>query len=359
MGVRSTRRARGGVRSGGGVPGRTLRIAAEYMHGSANAWYRAVLPLRELERRGHRVIWPGPGGYRELLSRTAEYDVFLLHHFFAEEHLELVRRLRRAGVAVVWDKDDDVEATPRFAPAYREYGGRRGVRRCFARSVEIAATASLMTTPSAHLAERYREQGVEHVEVIENHVAPEDRDGTRPRRPGVTIGIVAGGEHAQDFKRLRIDRILRRLLDAHEGVRVVTIGCAHDLPPGRHVARAPVPIEQLIAAERELDVGLAPLADIPFNRARSNVKLKEYATAGAMWLASPVGPYRGMGEAQGGVLVADRDWYATLERYVLDFQARAALMERARAWAQGESCDRAARRWEAAFRGALARARAG
>jgi len=341
------------------MPGRTLRIAAEYVSGSANAWYRAVLPLRELERRGHRVIWPGPGGYRELLSRTGEYDVFLLHHFFAEEHLELVRRLRGAGVAVVWDKDDDIANTPRFAPAYREYGGRRGVRRCFARSVEIAATASLMTTPSAHLAARYRERGVEHVETIENHVAPEDVGGARPRRQGVTIGIVAGGEHAQDFKRLRIDRTLRRLLDAHEGVRVVTIGCAHDLPEGRRVHRAHVPIEQLIAAERGFDIGLAPLADLPFNHARSNVKLKEYAAAGAMWLASPVGPYRGMGEAQGGALVGDRDWYATLERYVLDVEARTALMERARVWAQGESCDRAARRWEAAFRGAVTRGRAG
>lgn len=362
MGVRNTqRRGRGGgaARAGGRAPRHVLRIAGEYAHGTANAWYRAVLPLRELERRGHRVVWPGRGGYRELLARTSEFDVFLLHHFFAEQHLELVRQLRRKGVAVVWDKDDDIAATPRFAPAYREYGGRRGVKRGFARSVEIAATANLMTTPSAHLAQRYRDHGVEHVETIENHVAPEDCGGSRPRHQGVVIGIVAGGEHAQDFKRLKIDRTLQRLLRAREGVRVVTAGASHDLPEGRHVHRGPVPIEQLIATEREFDIGLAPLADLPFNRARSNVKLKEYAAAGAMWLASPVGPYRGMGEAQGGVLVEDGDWYAALDRYAGDAAARAGLMERARAWAQGESCDRAARRWELAFMRALAQARAG
>jgi hypothetical protein len=353
MGVGAPRRARGGARIGRG-----LRIAAKYLDGTANAYYRAMLPLRELERRGHRVLWPALHDERELLSGAPRFDVFLMHHFFREQELELVRRLAAQGVAVVWDKDDDISATPRRVPAYRGYGGRRGIRRGFDRSVELAASASLMTTPSAHLAGRYRELGVEHVETIENHVAPEHVVRERPRHQGVVIGITAAGEHAEDFKALRIDRVLQRLLRAHEGVRVVTIGWGHDLPASRHVHHSRVPIEQLVATERVFDVGLAPLADTAFNRARSNVKLKEYAAAGAMWLASPVGPYVGMGEAQGGVLVADGDWYATLERFVLDYEARLRLAERARAWARGQSADRAAGQWESALLRAVARTRA-
>jgi hypothetical protein len=358
MGAKNARRLRRGTRPAA-ASGRTLRIATSYMDGTANAYYRAMLPLRELERRGHRVLWPRRHDYRQLLgARQPSFDVFHLHHFFSEEELELVQRLSRQGVAVVWDKDDDISATPRRAPVYRSYGGRRGVKRGFARSVEIAATASLMTTPSEHLAGRYRERGVEHVEVIENHLAPEDLDGVRPRHAGVVIGITAGGEHHDDIKRLRIDQTLQRLLRAHDGVRVVTIGWGHDLPEHRHVHHPSVPIEELIATERHFDIGLAPLADTAFNRARSNVKLKEYAAAGAMWLASPVGPYVGMGKEHGGALVADDDWYATLERFVLDSGARARLMERARAWVRGQACDRVAARWEAAFVRAVARARA-
>ncbi|HKG03622.1 MAG TPA: glycosyltransferase [Conexibacter sp.] len=353
MGVGASRRARTGARAG-----RALRIAAKYLDGTANAYYRAMLPLRELERRGHRVLWPALHDEDELLFGTPTFDVFVMHHFFRDEELELVRRLARHGVAVVWDKDDDISATPRRVPAYKSYGGRRGLKHSFARSVEIAASASLMTTPSAHLAARYRELGVEHVEVIENHVAPEDLAQARPRHQGVVIGITAAGEHAEDFKALRIDRVLRRLLRAHEGVRVVTIGWGHDLPASRHVHHPYVPIEKLVAMEREFDIGLAPLADTAFNRARSNVKLKEYAAAGAMWLASPVGPYIEMGESEGGVLVADDDWYATLERYVLDFRARARLAERARAWAQQQSADRAVQQWETAILRAVARKRA-
>jgi hypothetical protein len=282
MGVGAPRRARTGVRRG-----RALRIAGKYVDGTANAYYRAILPLRELERRGHRVLWPALDDDDARLSGRPSFDVLLIHHYWREQDLELVQRLSRLGVAVVWDKDDDMSEMPRHVPAFRNTGGRRGVKRAFARSVEIAGTASLMTTPSDHLADRYRELGVDRIEVIENHVAPEHVARQRSRHQGVVIGITAAGEHADDFKALRIDRVLTRLLRAHEGVRVATIGCGLDLPPNRHAHHGYVPIEELVAAERMFDIGLAPLADTPFNRARSNVKLKEYAAAGAMWLASP------------------------------------------------------------------------
>jgi hypothetical protein len=357
MGVSRAGRARGRAEAAG-VRGTPLRIAALYAHDTANAHYRSVLPLRELERRGHRVMWPGEYDHDDLLAHASQLDLVHIHHFFSEHELALVEQLRRRGVAVVWDKDDDIAATVRRSPAYKAYGGRRGVKRSFDRSVRIAAAASLMTTPSAHLADRYRDEGVEHVEVIENYVAPEHVGGVRPRHPGIVIGITAAGEHGEDFKRLRIDKTLRRLLGAHAGVRVVTFGVPHDLPSERHTHRVDVPIDELIAAEREFDIGLAPLADTAFSRARSNVKVKEYAAAGAMWLASPVGPYRGMGEQEGGMLVEDGGWYDALERFVVDYRQRVALMERARGWVGRQSSDHAATRWEAAFRAAVARARA-
>ena len=329
-----------------------------YMDGTAAAYYRAILPLRELERRGHRVLWPARTDYGRLLADASGFDLLFVHHFYREQDLELMRRLTRAGVAVVWDEDDDIAETPRYAPVYREAGGRKGLKRAFTRCVEIAKTAQLMTTPSAHLADRYRAHGVELVEVIENHVAPEHVGRDRTRHQGVVIGMVAAGEHADDLKKLKVDRVLQRLLKAHEGVRVVTIGLHLDLPPGRHSHVPYVQIEELIAAERQFDIGIAPLADLPFSRARSNVKLKEYAAAGAMWLASPVGPYVGMGEQQGGMLVRDGEWYAALERFVLDFRARVRLMEQARAWARTQSADQAAAQWEAALTGAVERARA-
>ena len=46
-----------------------------------------------------------------------------------------------------------------------------------------------------------------------------------------------------------------------------------------------VPFVGLPAHMEVFDIGLAVIADIRFNRTRSNVKLKEYAALGIPWLA--------------------------------------------------------------------------
>jgi glycosyltransferase involved in cell wall biosynthesis len=335
-----------------------VRITALYIEGNANTYYRVLLPLRELERRGHEVLWPAKYRPAQLFAGKPRFDALLMHHFHDEEHRELVHRLRCHGVATVWDTDDDLSAMPKHDHEYKSYGRRRGIRRTAAEMVEVARAASLMTTPSAHLAQRYRERGVEQVEVIENHVAPEHVGGPRPRRQGVVIGITAAREHAEDLKRLRIARVLSRLVRAHPGTRIVTIGLPLDLTDERYEARSPVPIQQLVATESLFEIGLAPLCDTPFNRARSNVKLKEYAAAGAMWLASPVGPYAELGEEHGGLLVDDDAWFDVLDELVQDYRRRLELMERARAWARRQSADHAVKRWEAAFQRAMRQVRA-
>ncbi len=327
------------------------------MQNTANCHYRVEMPLRELARRGHEVLWPGQYDPHPVGAGRAGFDVLLMHHFFSEEALRFVELLNAAGVAVVWDKDDDIEVTPKWVPAYKAYGGRRGLKRSFAQSVAVARASSLMTTPSPHLAARYQAAGVEHVEVIENYLAPEDIGLPRPRRPGIVIGMCAGAEHREDHKSLGIDKALTRLLRERDGVRVVSIGEDHDLPEARHVRHAQVPITELLKVEREFDIGLAPLVDSAFNRARSDVKLKEYAAAGAMWLASPVGPYTGYGEEQGGLLIEDGGWFRALDEMVTNYGRRRELAERARAWARGQSMDRSVVRWESAIRRALARRR--
>jgi hypothetical protein len=87
--------------------------------------------------------------------------------------------------------------------------------------------------------------------------------------------------------------------------------------------------------------------------------LKEYAAAGAMWLASPVGPYVGMGEEQGGLLVGDDEWLPVLESLLVDVDRRRALAERAGVWVRGQTIRAGAARWQAAYREAVERARAG
>ncbi len=88
------------------------------------------------------------------------------------------------------------------------------------------------------------------------------------------------------------------------------------------------------------------------------MKLKEYAVCGVPWLASPVGPYLGMGEKQGGRLVADDDWAAALDRLVTRGRERGKLAKKSRAWGERQWAVRNLDVWEAALQEAIERARA-
>jgi hypothetical protein len=316
-----------------------MRIATLYVEGTANAYYRVQVPLRELERRGHKILWPGRYPPSRVFSGTPKFDVFLMHHLHRQEDVDLV--------------DDDIFAR-RIGQQLRETPWQRRERKDLdARTVEVAREATVITTPSRHVAQRFREEGARCAEVIENYVSPEDVARPRRRHQGIVIGLTAAREHDHDLKKLRISKTLARVLEVDPAVRIVSIGLDLDLmtPRYRNVRR--VLIQDLVTAEAEFDIGIAPLIDNRFNRGRSNVKVKEYAAAGAMWLASPAGPYVGMGPGQGGELVEDGVWFETLARYVEDYRRRLAMMEEAREWVRRDSATAAATRWEAAFKHAL------
>jgi Glycosyl transferases group 1 len=177
--------------------------------------------------------------------------------------------------------------------------------------------------------------------------------GSSAKHGGVVVGWIAGREHAIDSERVPVVEALRRLLATHENMKLITLGVRLPLESERYEHVADVPFPRLLTVAARLDIGIAPLADTPFNHSRSNVKLKEYASARAAWAASPVGPYRGLGERQGGVLVEDDDWYAALDRLIRSPRERRRLARHALRWAKHETIDRHAEEWEHAFRGAL------
>lgn len=158
----------------------------------------------------------------------------------------------------------------------------------------------------------------------------------------------------------------------------MTIGIPLKLESDRYTHVAPVPLietgrgtthggdPQAIAVKKmeprlvrhiaEFDIGIAPLADAPFNASRSNIKLKEYASAGTPWLASALGPYLGMGEKQGGRLVGDGDWYSALMRLIDRPRERKKLAKRALKWVAGETLEDNLSLWEDALTAAMRRA---
>ena len=105
----------------------------------------------------------------------------------------------------------------------------------------------------------------------------------------------------------------------------------------------------------DLDLGLCPLLDTPFNRHKSAVKFYEYAMAGTLTVASDVTPYR-----DEPALVVDNDpraWADVLERHARDRAERDRELEAQRAFVLAErSIGGWTPRWAAALRAVRARA---
>lgn len=333
-----------------------MQIVSLVPEGAPSSLYRSFIPMQALALQGHRVHVeernavgdPGP-----LLDADVVH-IFRLTHPPAQL---LARRLRAAGVAVVWDNDFDMTVPPRGHMVETALKGLRG-QQAVASVRAMVKLADVVTAPTEEMAERHRAAGATDVRVYENLLPPTfTRARIAPPR-GVTIGWAAMQEHQWDVEQLGLRDVLARVLERHLHVRLLGIGMDIGIRSPRVETLPWQAYDDLPGLMSRCDIALAPLADVPFNTTRSNVKLKEYAALGVPWLASPVGDYAWMGEQEGGRLVADGDWNDHIETLVRDPDARQRLSANGREWAAGEVVVEHVGALEELFEHAAGRARA-
>lgn len=333
-----------------------MRLGAVAQDG-ANGYYRLLLPLMAMRERGHEVVHVVQE-YRRVIDIRPLIGCDLVHIHrpaLLYDDGDVVSRLLERGISVGFDEDDNVVDMPLGLEERTDQPWAPRARRNFELLLEHVHRVDLVTTPSDHLADRFEAAGARNVHVVDNYlpgafarVAPQGHDG-------FVIGWHAGREHLVDADELGLAEALERVLDAHPDVRVETINIDLQMGHPRYRCEEALPLEQLTQRIADFDLGLVPLADIPFNRGRSNVKAREYAAAGVPWLASPVGSYAGLGSEQGGRLVADLDWFDALDVLVRSRRDRRKLSKAAKAWAKEETIWNMAPRWERLFHDAIAR----
>jgi glycosyltransferase involved in cell wall biosynthesis len=329
-----------------------MRLGVVWEAGCASAFYRAIDPMKAMEERGHQVSWPEDISGQAEPARLAGCDVVHVYRRAAHDTQRVLMELVGNGTAITYDNDDDFTAVPKQSPHYKETGGLKG-QRIFAMTVKVARMARRLTTPSEVLAEKYRRAGVKHVDVIPNVLAP-SLARRRRRHDGTVIGWVAGLEHMVDAHQLNIADALRRVIAKHDNVWVECIGVNLGLPERYRHDRV-VRFVDLPSRIGGFDIGIAPLANILWNRSRSDIKVKEYAGCGVPWLASPVGPYASLGPAEGGRLVPDDGWFDALDQLVENKRERRALAQRAAAWAKQQTLKETVDQWEQVFADAAGR----
>ena len=218
------------------------------------------------------------------------------------------------------------------------------------RAALLASSLVVVSTP--FLAEQVARWGDVPVELIRNGI-----DVTRfprrlhmPARP-VTIGWTGSvGHRSGDLEILRAP--FAKLPDTmhyhHTGHWRAhpSFGEKTGLPEDRY---STLPL--LTASEYPhgfvFDIGLVPLADVPFNRAKSWIKGLEYAAAGIPVVASPVGEYVVLAEEHGIGRLAKttQDWVRELT-VLTDYETRVAEADRQREAVRALSAKAQAKAWD-------------
>lgn len=226
----------------------------------------------------------------------------------------VAKRLR--GFKIVADLDDFWDLPPEhyLAPAWNASGTPAKIRACL-------AAADVVLVTNVALADHVRALNP-NVVVVPNALPFDEGQFTRAT-PGSETFVYAGGpSHVPD---------VAPLAEAFNDPRVIFAGdnpsqpewlkMRQHAPRARYVASRPV--SAYMPAYDGHIAALAPLADNPFNRCKSNLKMLEAGAKGLPLIASNMSPYAN-DTAAGNVLLAGStaEWQAHL-RFLRERPARA------------------------------------
>jgi len=295
-------------------------------------YYRCYLPMAVCQQRSRLGFpaWDSDRGYGVMESGQTGlfgFDVIvmkLIMDRWAPKQMELAKKL---GQRLIVDLDDFHDG---LTPANRAYHAtdpelNKRANRDFYN--EVIDRADLLTVSTSFLLSHYMERHP-HVVMVRNGVNLHqfERKKVANRKP------VLGWAGAVSYRNGDLEQLREWLPDFLQEHDLQFHHAGHDpeapsfaevvgIDPARVTTSPIVPIYEY-AENLKFDIGIVPLSDIPFNRAKSNIKGLEYAAAGIPFVASPLYEYRLL-HNDGAGLLADtpEEWRLQIEA-LLDYKTR-------------------------------------
>ena len=270
--------------------------------------------------------------------RLAAADVVVFCRNTEPGHGAALEAALGMGKPVIYELDDDLFAIPRGTPGSDYY--RDPAR--FAQLERYVSRASLVRVYSEALRARIAPVNprVHRVDaLVDWDLVPAT---PAPRAPG-PLKIVYATSRTVDHLAAIFMADLCRLLDVYRG-RVEAWFCGYG--PASLAGRADVHVVDFVEdydaffrrfASSGFDIGLAPLPDEEFYRAKSDNKFREYAASRIAGIYSDMVVYRHCVEhGRTGLLVPDvpDGWYAAMARLVEDDGLRKRIQDEAAAYAR-------------------------
>lgn len=334
--------------------------------------YRMAYPAEELKRQGHdiTVVYPGEkmmvGGRRNPRNREElesvfyppDADVLVLQRTTHKWLAKAIPLLRARGVAVVVDIDDDLNHIDRNNPAWQGMHPSRHPEMNWHWLSEACRQATLVTVSTPPLVSVYAKHG--RCAILRNCIP--ERFLTIDHEDSAVVGWAGAlHSHPQDLALTS----LATQSHAREGGDILVVG-PEESGLQRALALPTLPATTgLVAFEdwgdevTKLGIGLAPLVDTRFNRAKSWLKPLEYGALGVPCVVSQVPEYLGYHwlHEEGTTLMArrPRDWDREVRKLVQDEGLRKEMSGRGREVASQFTIEGNAHwwweAWEAAYAG--------
>jgi glycosyltransferase involved in cell wall biosynthesis len=304
-------------------------------------YYRLIWPSLALKLQGHNIKIVNPddpdlqfhaamkGDQMVDVKLPADADVIVLQRTTHRYLVDAVRLMRERGVTVVIDVDDDLTCIDHRNPAWTHLHPDMGhPEHNWQTLTEICRIASYVTVSTPALLKTYAAHGRGHV--IHNYVP---RFFTDVQRQSSDVIGWGGSIHSHPGDLQMLGQTIQRL--QRTGNRFTVVGSDEGLAEvvGEAVAErvettGVIDFHKWSEGLAQLGVGVAPLADTKFNKAKSWLKPLEYAACGVVPVVSPRAEYRRFVATYGIGYLADgpSDWYRFTKKLADDELTREGLV---------------------------------
>jgi hypothetical protein len=217
-------------------------------------------------------------------------DVLILNNICDADILPVIRDRKTTGKLTIYELSDDLWEIPTSNPVQGYYSNSKNL--LLTKRLANYCDALQFSSHELHRKFGYL-NGV--CAVFPNHmleIPPE-----RKKKPSgmVTVGWGGSSGHLQDMERISVPLI--EWIMSRENVRLHLM--CHDLiwaifdklPRDRIIRSATGSLQDYYSFVSQLDIGLAPLEDIAFNRSRSDIKFLEYAAHSVVPVVQAMDPY--------------------------------------------------------------------
>jgi len=303
-------------------------------------YYRCALPMTVTGIRGHlgRMAWDPTRGFgirdseRTGLFGFERVMLKLIMDRWTPKQIELAKDI---GQKIYVDVDDYHKGLTPANAAYHQTSPEANKRSNWNNYEKVIEAANYVTVSTPFLYDYYSQKR-DNVFLIRNGINTRQFTPRKHQRRKPVIGW-AGSTNYRNNDLEEVAGWLPKFMEKHD-LMFHHAGHSDDAPPiadvigidPRRVTTSPlVPINRY-AEGFKFDIGIVPLSDIDFNKAKSNIKGLEYAAAGIPFVASDLPEYRLLAEDGVGFLANSLETWEQQMTVLLDYDQRAKYARLAR-----------------------------